>query len=597
MGDKQRIEDASAKAAATGIVNDLYSLAKGEVTKLVQRWRIRTRIPVLYQNATSVRHVKTIWQVDREVDILSFYHPSSVLVDEGILQVKTISDLGWDKNLVIEGTVGQGKSIFLRYLTYQELLIGQRIPVFVELRRVARGDSVVSHVLQKLVNWGLEADAALFRFLATEGKIVLLLDAFDELTEGLDKPVVEELEDLSERYPSMQMVVTSRPDNAISRCARFRVFRMAQIEEEELPAFIEKLMEPNESSATLLQMLNDNPSRVKGLLTTPLMVTLLVIRYKAYQEVPANLPEFFEDLFTILLSRHDKTKPGFVRTRRCKLNDRRMQNVFEAFCFEVKRRGNLAFSAKDAHKLASQAIQIEKQDADESNFVEDIVKVTCLVLDEGGVLQFIHKSVQEYYAAAFVSRLTEAAGKKFYEGMRAGAWRHWSAELAFLQSLDAYRFNRWFAVPDLETFFEKVAKRIPRSWNRTPDTVVQRVVNPMLVAFWRGQPEVWDFSVHGWSWQYLGRKRFEAVSAVDQEARGTQVAQQLREYFRREVDEDPDDMEETSYVRIDAVLSSRKWSRRVVQRLNAALKELVLVLESRYEVIKSHEDKEQYVTF
>ena len=47
----------------------------------------------------------------------------------------------------MRGIAGQGKSTFLRYLTARELVIGERIPVFVELRRLTPAQSVIEAVI------------------------------------------------------------------------------------------------------------------------------------------------------------------------------------------------------------------------------------------------------------------------------------------------------------------------------------------------------------------------------------------------------------------------------------------------------------------
>ena len=51
-------------------------------------------------------------------------------------------------------------------------------------------------------------------------------------------------------------------------------------------------------------------------------------------------------------------------------------------------------------------------------FLDDIVNMTCLILKEGDEYCFIHKTVQEYYAASFIRRKPEKPwAQKFYKTM------------------------------------------------------------------------------------------------------------------------------------------------------------------------------------
>ena len=77
-----------------------------------------------------VRKVKTIWQIDKAIDLFDFYCDSYVLVEEKRRKVSFISDLGPKENVLIQGIAGQGKSILLRFLCSVELSRGEYIPVY-----------------------------------------------------------------------------------------------------------------------------------------------------------------------------------------------------------------------------------------------------------------------------------------------------------------------------------------------------------------------------------------------------------------------------------------------------------------------------------
>ncbi len=89
---------------------------------------------------TSFQRVKTFWQRDKSVPLTSFYYPSQILFEAGVKKkADSLRELPKTGNYIIQGIVGQGKSIFLRHLCVQELReTGPgRIPVFLELRTLS----------------------------------------------------------------------------------------------------------------------------------------------------------------------------------------------------------------------------------------------------------------------------------------------------------------------------------------------------------------------------------------------------------------------------------------------------------------------------
>lgn len=200
---------------------------------------------------------------------------------------------------------------------------------------------------------------------------------------------------------------------------------------------------------SLLQAIDASPSRVASLLTTPLMLTLVAVVYRAEQAIPPELPAFFEMLFSTLFSRHDRTKSGFIRKRYSPLTERETQTLFEAFCF-MTRHHRLSTSLADAefNRAFRDATRYSGISCDETAFYQDITKIACLMQREGVKTNFVHKSIQEFFAASFVRRANDAFATRYYATQRQlpVAWRQ---ENAFLMQIDPYRFGRNFFLPEI----------------------------------------------------------------------------------------------------------------------------------------------------
>ncbi len=435
-------------------LDDIYELVKSKFKIRLERWTANKNVNELHKRISSIQKVKTIWQVEKEVNLKKFYYPSKLIINDTVQTISQIKKIPNEANVVIQGTVGQGKSI-LRYLCSQELRTGSKIPIFLELRKIQAGSTLKQHLFTVLDSWGFEIDDELFDFYADSGKFVFLLDGFDEIDPLLINSIVNEIDLFSEKYFNLQIIITSRPDSGIEKSAYFRVYNLAPLKKSDHEGILKKLIGNDEQERCVLEALRDSLTQINELLTTPLMMTLLVLVYKAEQKIPEQFSEFYENLFQTLLQRHDKSKPGYARAKSCPVNERKLQELFEAFCFLASKESLATMSFEKIHNLSNEAIQNTKIECDESSFIHDISKIACLIIVEGLDFHFIHKSVREYHSANFIKRRPDEFVVKFYQTMLQDSWGDWKQELNFLSQVDEYRFTRYFLIPLIESYFQE----------------------------------------------------------------------------------------------------------------------------------------------
>jgi hypothetical protein len=430
-------------------LEELYGAAKNGVKRKLKIAQSSAKIKASFKAISSVQKVKTLWSMDKELKLSSFYYPSRIIIDNARREISSIRDIDSSRSFVIKGTVGQGKSIFLRYLCMQELLRAQRIPIFLELRRYNTTRSFKDFLCSALTIYGIPHDAESFEYLAHSGKLTLLLDAFDEIESESVSSVVAELEGLVQLYPTLQIVVTSRPESGIEKSPFFRVYALAPLQAVDHKPFLQKIVTDPKRVEQLVTAISKSTNEIRTLLSTPLLLTLLVIVYNAVQEVPPTLSAFYEELFRTLLIRHDAQKPGFQRRRASRLNDADLKRLFEAFCYVARQRDMLVFNHSALESLLQFANTLTGISCSADGFAKDICKVVCLMQEEGLQYQFVHKSVAEFHAAYFVSRAPEDTAQKFY--LRTSAdfkkWIKWREELAFLSQIDRYRYLKYFYLP------------------------------------------------------------------------------------------------------------------------------------------------------
>ena len=435
----------------TPLISDLYKGAKRIGARGFQKWEEKTFPRKLARRIRAIDEVKTIWSPEKEASLSSFYYPSK-LISEGKPKLTTrLADLE-GKNAVIEGTVGQGKSILLRSLAIEEILSNdaKRLPVFIELRSLSAKLTLQQAIIKQLSSYDIEVDDDSLSYLQRSGRLAYLLDGFDELEESLEKEVLHELEFLSQKYPELLIVVTSRPNNAVQKSAAFRVIPVAPLAPGDYVPFISKLGIAAAQAVQIRDAIRKSPSKLTSLISTPLMLTMVVIVYQSEHEIPETLPEFFEKLFHVVFTRHDKLKAAYSRKHHSGLSERKLQNLFEAFCFMSMQNGfTRSLSSEQFEKAFDDAAEyVEDCKCESEKFKLDLTKVACLMIEEGlDTTTFLHKSIMEYYAASFIKHSADEVAAMFYTEVVPDS-RYWWEVLSFLREIDTFRYSRDFAIPE-----------------------------------------------------------------------------------------------------------------------------------------------------
>lgn len=456
------IETTIATNMLAPVVKGVVEAASGAAKEGLKKWQVKGFEKKLAQKVASVSKVKTIWSPEKETSLLKFYYPSKVIVaGEGdqppqVKEVISLSDIGAN-NVVLQGTVGQGKSVFLRYLAMQELGESStgRIPVLIELRTITSKKTLLEQIYSGLEKLDLKADGQLFDYLASAGKLVLLLDGYAELEQSEIAETHATIEFLVEKYSQLQIIVTSRPQNGIQNSRLFGVLELFPLTPEDYKGFLSKMGIKPIRSAEIIDAISKSTNEIKEIITTPLMLTLLVLVYQSEKKIPTEFSEFFEVLFHTVFTKHDSLKANFQRKHHSGLSEKKLELLFEGFCFMVMQNGYGRSLNTDQFESAFLQAQdyVEGCNCAAETFRRDITKVSCLMLEEGlNFVTFLHKSIMEYFASAFIKHCADPSAKKFYSAVRENA-SPWRQVLAFLSVVDSYRFQLYYQTPNIEEFF------------------------------------------------------------------------------------------------------------------------------------------------
>lgn len=434
-------------------VKKLANWIFGEVSDGIDNRAIEQSFHNLSSKVSNVIMVKTFYHINESIDLRTFYVPTRVkdisYVIDSVVRVDTSS-------IVLEGTVGQGKSIFMRYLTYQEAKQGQRVPIFFELRRLMANQSLEDAVSTIIGNWIPLFKKKNFEKIAESGQVVLFLDGFDEVPQENVNRLINEVEGWNERYPKMQVVISARPESEIQKSIPFKVYKLAEYEFHEQKELIKKLVLDEEFQDNLIKNIEESSLEIKDLLKTPLMVTLFVKQYEVNLKIPKNQSDFYENLFSNIASLHDNTKAGFIRQLNSKIDVVKLQEVFEEFCFFTGNSEKLVLSQKETIEIIKKCIDNQGINANSSDILKDFSTVVCLLLKDGSEYSFIHRSIQEYFYSSFISNKSPIAKENFYKKLLEDDDFYIKLRnvVDFLEKSDNYTYNKYFRLPIINNYID-----------------------------------------------------------------------------------------------------------------------------------------------
>ncbi len=316
------------------IITDLYNGAKGIVHTGLQKWSTDAGIHNIASTLIDLTHVKTIWSGEDEKPLEDFYYPSKIEDQQKPKKIASIDELPRG-NLVIEGIVGQGKSMFLRHLAASMIKTKKpkRIPIFLELRTINSKRSLLDSISLYLESIGIKYNTEIFDYLAQSGKITLLLDGFDEIPGECVSDVIVELGAIQRKYKSLKIIISSRPRSNIQNASGFKVVKLVPLETSDYDPFVSKLIKDPIKKSDVITALENCADSIKGVVHTPLMLTLVVMIYQTEKQIPSTLSGFFDKLFGVVFAKHDKQKAGFNRQHYSGLSESDLKIFFETFCF------------------------------------------------------------------------------------------------------------------------------------------------------------------------------------------------------------------------------------------------------------------------
>ena len=380
----------------------------------------------LIKHVSRTIKIRTIHSSDKDVYLNEIYHPvriSEVIHDLFEVNTMKIDDEFLLKNNKINniiGYAGQGKSTALRKVFIEYIKHGDKLPFFIELHK-AEKSGVLKQLELILLECGLPADEEKIKQLISCGKIILLLDGFDEVTPSKRKDILTEILSLNQKY-EVQIITTTRPETNICHEPSIINYKVELLGKNDILSILQKLNKKNESIdegflERISEILRGN-SELVSVMNLPILVTLFYVCYPYLDKMPSNAVDFYSSLFMTLYSRHDKVK-NFERYKASEISNNKAFYCFCALSFTSLYNNDLNFNEISLNNYVENSMLLNSLNINEhlpEKLVSDFINVTCLIQKDGyDKYVYLHKSVQEYHASEFIRNSNVDNKEKFYK--------------------------------------------------------------------------------------------------------------------------------------------------------------------------------------
>lgn len=443
-----------------------------------------------YINNTRKKNSKIKTIIYRRVpkDLYSFYECIGVRYNGQTINTEKISNLFPIGNkIIVTGTGGVGKSMLFKHFFLNTIDETPFIPVMLELRSFnimeSKEVSLYEGIYKVLCDNGFELSKDNFEYSMKEGAYVILFDGYDEVNRDKTEKITSEIKSLSEKYNDNKFFLSSRPTHEFIGWNDFCEVEAMKLSKTQALSLIKKIDYDDETAKELFYKALDDTlyDKYESFASNPLLLTIMLLTFQKHAKIPERLNDFYEEAFVTLFNAHDATKDSYVRDIRCGLGCEDFKYIFSYLCFKSYFNGEFEFSEARLLRYLSQAKEkIGRVSFDENDFVEDLTQSVCMLVKEGLVYRFSHRSFQEYFAAWYTCKLLdETQGKLLLSWIKESDSVTSDSYFKMLHGLQSNKVNKIVLCPifkDLKVLYERNGFSVTFLKELFSDMIIRRKV-------------------------------------------------------------------------------------------------------------------------
>lgn len=369
------------------------------------------------------------------------------------------------KFISIIGFAGSGKSTLMKRLYLNCINKRIRIPIFIELRRLNNFDGDLLEYIHKFIlKKNVKPSKRILERALKKGEFLFLFDGYDEIYSSNKEKININIEEFIDIYSKNIFVITSRPESGLEQFNRCLNFNVLPLREDEVPEFISKMTIDKDRKNRMLEVIEKGGSNTYySYLQNPLLLSMFILSFEHHPEIPERRSSFYRNVFDTLYSRHDGiNKSSYPREKLSKLQKFSFEEVIKQFSYLTYFRGVSEFTEEYLFDILE---KIRKNspilEYDTELLIKDLSVTIAFLVKDGLVYNYLHRSMQEYFTALFISQLESKRKIRFYKKniKNNNFYNDWGIHFwRLLEELDSKFFNQYFILPKLKNFVNEIEK-------------------------------------------------------------------------------------------------------------------------------------------
>lgn len=374
----------------------------------------------LERNYERYSKTKTLLYREVPVNIKDFYVRTDLIINSKIVdEKKFINEIKKNKRLIILGSAGCGKSTFCKSIFIE--LIEQPVgifPIFIELRHLNNSSdkSIYNFILNSMTAISSSFKKEQLDYALKLGKVLVILDGFDEVNSEDRENIEKEILYLSNNYHGVKILLSSRFDNRFSSWEEFYQYGILELDKNKALTLVHKLDYDRQVKNSFLTELDKKLYEShSSFASNPLLLTMMLLTYEQIAEIPNKIHLFYEQAFLTLFNKHDSLKSMYKRKSFSQLPLDDFKRCLEAFCILSYSGRSYSFSENEINKYLDNSINISGVATNSNDFLNDLLDSVCILQRDGLGFNFTHRSFQEYFSAQFLVNIISANKYDLFE--------------------------------------------------------------------------------------------------------------------------------------------------------------------------------------
>jgi hypothetical protein len=312
-----------------------------------------------------------------------------------------------------------GKSTISKYVFLSCVQKNKAIPMLIELRKLKKDKNIIDFIVDSTENIAGKTQRDLIISLINKGRFVFLFDGYDEISDVDRSDVIKNISAFISTAPDNWYMMTSRDEKSLSAFPDFQRFTIKPLDKDEAYRLLRLYDSKGHCAEALIEKLEDGTNKnVREFLKNPLLASLLYKSFEFKRTIPIRKHIFYRQVFEALFETHDLMKEDFQREKRSGLDVDQFDELLRYFSILTYKDGKFEYTKDELLCYIEKAKQLTaNQTLIPSNIVHDLTHGVPLMAEEGNYLRWVHRSMQEYFAALWVCRDSKERQRDFLTKM------------------------------------------------------------------------------------------------------------------------------------------------------------------------------------